>query len=219
MLSVEQRQVVKIVQEFVQANLTHLSPNARLVIPLLTLPQRDRKFFQELTDELGLVVNYDEFDQEGKAVVVISFDPITINLTLEEVDEEEEEGEPEWKQAIQRVFEKFAKAETVKRVEEDSYEVQLEQKMTIWKKEYYKDKLEFEYGNGKALHDLAFRYIEGLQWVLRYYYSGVASWGWFYDYHYAPKISGTASSPFLMIRARTEERGRSTFCGNLYVQL
>lgn len=51
-------------------------------------------------------------------------------------------------------------------------------------------KLEFSYDDPKEMHDLIYRYVEGLQWVMHYYYSGVASWSWFYNYHYAPRISG-----------------------------
>jgi 5'-3' exoribonuclease 1 len=52
-------------------------------------------------------------------------------------------------------------------------------------------KLEIACKDEKAMGDLMYRYVEGLQWVMHYYYSGVASWGWFYNYHYAPRISGT----------------------------
>lgn len=57
---------------------------------------------------------------------------------------------------------------------------------------YYLQKLKFNVNSetGKAeLKKLLTRYLQGLQWVLYYYYTGVKHWRWYYPYHYAPMIS------------------------------
>lgn len=54
--------------------------------------------------------------------------------------------------------------------------------------------MEFTKDDSQAqLDTLVFRYVEGLQWVLNYYYKGCSSWAWFYDYHFAPRLTGTSS--------------------------
>ena len=53
-----------------------------------------------------------------------------------------------------------------------------------WKERYYAAKAP----EGKA-EDLARSYLEGLIWVMKYYYKGCPSWNWFYPYHYAPFAS------------------------------
>ena len=50
--------------------------------------------------------------------------------------------------------------------------------------------IDLETEKGKEQHKFMFRkYLEGLQWVMHYYYSGIKSWRWFYPFHYPPMIS------------------------------
>jgi 5'-3' exoribonuclease 1 len=60
--------------------------------------------------------------------------------------------------------------------------------LAAWKKRYYLDKLGLPHPEtqGRAVLE---SYVQGLHWVLEYYYRGVASWNWFYPYHYAPMAS------------------------------
>lgn len=51
------------------------------------------------------------------------------------------------------------------------------------------EKLEINSDDATQLHALIYKYVEGLQWVLMYYYKGVASWAWFYNHHFAPRIT------------------------------
>lgn len=60
------------------------------------------------------------------------------------------------------------------------------------KKKYYMDKLGFDIesdiGQNKRKVMMK-KYLEGLQWVLYYYYRGSPHWRWYYPYHYAPMVS------------------------------
>uniref|UniRef100_A0A0K8RYK0 5'-3' exoribonuclease n=1 Tax=Crotalus horridus TaxID=35024 RepID=A0A0K8RYK0_CROHD len=58
-----------------------------------------------------------------------------------------------------------------------------------WKQRYYKNKFDVDVNDKKFRRKVVQSYVEGLCWVLRYYYQGCASWKWYYPFHYAPFAS------------------------------
>ncbi|XP_029449618.1 5'-3' exoribonuclease 2 [Rhinatrema bivittatum] len=58
-----------------------------------------------------------------------------------------------------------------------------------WKQRYYKNKFDVDATDEKFRRKVVQSYVEGLCWVLRYYYQGCASWKWFFPFHYAPFAS------------------------------
>lgn len=147
----------------------------------------DRKFVQDLADSVRLNWTTPQ-DDDGARHLVLSFPP------KPEMDEEEEEEEDESQLAINRVVKKYDNAEVQDVTSAEAkaqYEVLYQQKFQEWKDKYYAEKFpEWTPENKDAeLTKLCENYVQGLQWVLYYYYRGICSWPWFYQYHYSPLIS------------------------------
>lgn len=69
--------------------------------------------------------------------------------------------------------------------EDDMFETEFRQ----YKRTYYMTKMGVDVVSEEFLANQARCYVEGIQWILHYYYHGVQSWSWFYPYHYAPFLS------------------------------
>ena len=71
---------------------------------------------------------------------------------------------------------------------------------------YYKEKLNIDIKTeeGRRQRDQLFNvYLEGLQWILYYYYKGIKNWKWYYPYYYSPMIS---DFPAIKINKTTYEQ-------------
>ncbi|KAI6154652.1 exonuclease II [Pisolithus tinctorius] len=205
-----QRKIFDEVKEFVLSNRGSRSINP-LTMPN-TFPARDRKFISKLSEDLHLLTSWDEYDDDDQNLIILRL-PDTLREPIPDVDDEEigvedKEGEGEWEDvpeeedeeallAVDRVLAKYEKADVADGDEggsfDNRYEASIQEKLTEWKRNYYRDKLGISYDDAEEMGALVRRYVEGLQWVMHYYYGGVASWGWFYDYHYAPRISDLRS--------------------------
>lgn len=152
------------------------------------LKAADRKFVQDLADSANLFWSTDS-DDDGERHLVLSFPP-----RPEMDDDEEDEEEDESQLAIGRLVKKYDNSEVQDVTAEEAqaqYEVLYQQKFQEWKDKYYAEKFPEWTPENKEdeLRKLCENYVQGLQWVLYYYYRGICSWPWFYQYHYSPLIS------------------------------
>lgn len=151
-----------------------------------SLNARDRKFVEDLAEDLGLqwkTVANDEGDRHLR----LDFPKML------QGDDEDEDEEEEAQIALSRVLRRYDNAKVADVTAEEAQDLmnkKYEEKFRGWKDQYYRSKFDWGLENKEEMRRLAENYVQGLQWVLFYYYRGVASWPWFYGYHYSPMISG-----------------------------
>ncbi|CAH7684839.1 XRN 5'-3' exonuclease N-terminus-domain-containing protein [Phakopsora pachyrhizi] len=206
-LSSQQASLLNKVERFVKCY-AHLidRDEARLSFPA-SYPAKDRKFLRELASELTLIISFDEFDDDGVPLITLRFDleskdqidcwknPVEDMMDDLEIDEpgENVNTQNRYLEQAQKVFERYKSMSIEDEFDEEKFDkaeaVKLDSAVRQWKKNYYSEKVEIDFDEPEELDRLTYSYVEGLQWVLHYYYDGVASWSWFYPYHYSPKIS------------------------------
>jgi 5'-3' exoribonuclease 1 len=147
----------------------------------------DKKFLKELGRDLNMTFRVVHNPEDRSTNVLFEYD-------TDDDSEPESELDEEAMFARDRVLNKYDRAEIIpanmtkediKREEDEKLDTVFKQ----WKADYYMEKMHIDINNQEQMDGLIGSYIIGIQWVLKYYYDGVASWGWFYPYHYCPKIS------------------------------
>ncbi len=183
-----QKDIYKQVKKYVNSRSGDSSdPKTSLDLPT-SLNARDRKFVQEMAEDLHLQWKTIE-TSDGDRHLQLDF-PGKFDGGEDNEDVEDEEASI----ALLRVLKRYDSAKVVDVTAEEVQEQkdkQYEEKFQGWKNKYYESKFEWGIDNEEEMRQLTENYVQGLQWVLYYYYRGVASWPWFYGYHYSPMISGT----------------------------
>jgi 5'-3' exoribonuclease 1 len=179
-----QQELYKKVKDYVNTYLVTLSDERPPLDMPSTLKAADRSFVEGLAKQLHLVCK-NVVDDVGDRHLQLSF-PRGPEMESDESEDEEAQS------AVLRVFKQYdkAKIEDVSAEEAQAKAMQkYDAKFLAWKNNHYQSKLEWGLDNEEELRKLTENYVQGLQWVLYYYYRGVASWPWFYQYHYSPMIS------------------------------
>ncbi|KAL9088853.1 MAG: hypothetical protein Q9159_002816 [Coniocarpon cinnabarinum] len=183
-ISTSQKRIFNNVKKWVNSNSSGFANRPPLNLGS-TLPARDREFVKTLAKELHVDWRTVDDDTGNRHMQLVSPPP------LEDGADEDDEDE-EAQTALFRVLKRYDKAQVTDMTADDAkkkMQEKYDQKFYQWRDEYYRSKLDWGLDDQDELRKLSENYVQGLQWVLYYYYRGVASWPWFFRYHYSPMIS------------------------------
>ncbi len=178
-----QKAILKQVKTYVMAPANIRSETRQPLDLSPILPARDRKFVQQLALDLHLRWKSTE-NADGDRFIRLELP--------QKPDGDEDSDDEEGHLALMRVLKRYDNAkveETTAEHAQEAMQKKYDQKFVQWKDKYYQEKYDWGLENEEGLRELTENYVQGLQWVLFYYYRGVASWPWFYKHHYSPMIS------------------------------
>ncbi|KAJ5735837.1 uncharacterized protein N7483_000962 [Penicillium malachiteum] len=185
-ITTSQKEILKKVKKYVLNRPSKGSEVKPLDFPP-TLPDSDRNFIEKLADQLRVSWSTAENANGDRFMRLQLPQPENNDCDDDESDEDEEAT-----LAIQRIIRKYERAKIQDMTAQEAQEA-AQQKYDAtflqWRDNYYRSKFDWGLDNEEEMKKLAENYVQGLQWVLFYYYRGIASWPWFFQYHYAPMIS------------------------------
>eukprot|EP00636_Phaeomonas_parva_P014751 CAMPEP_0118859926 /NCGR_PEP_ID=MMETSP1163-20130328/5958_1 /TAXON_ID=124430 /ORGANISM="Phaeomonas parva, Strain CCMP2877" /LENGTH=661 /DNA_ID=CAMNT_0006793567 /DNA_START=21 /DNA_END=2002 /DNA_ORIENTATION=+ len=133
----------------------------------------------------GLKGDAEEDDEDEDEEELVSEE---VEKTLTVVEDGDE------KDAVTAAFKERVKMRAKEKMDRLQRELEHSDKVRLheagWRDRYYMDKYHDEPDiaapGGPGRKRIFKAYVEGLCWVMAYYYRGCASWSWFYPFHYAP---------------------------------
>ena len=183
-ISPKQKELLKQIKAYFINPNNHENATSKPLDLASDLPARDRKFVQQLATDLNLRWTTQE-NAAGDRFLRLEFPPV-------EPNSDGEDAEDESQLAITRILKKYQNAKVEDMTSEEAQSnmrKKYDDNFQAWKDQYYREKFTWDTSNDEEMRKLTENYVQGLQWVLFYYYRGVASWPWYYQYHYSPMIS------------------------------
>lgn len=112
--------------------------------------------------------------------------PTNKTLNIKEILSNAKKGEEEVKEEGNDVVYDSPATKSLK----ETLDVYLKRGIDHLKKFYYSFVLGLDLDSTPdRISQMVKKYLEGLQWVMNYYFKGPTDWQWFYPFHYAPMIS------------------------------